>query len=73
VDTHVHRLVQSNHLDFIATKTPEQTERELKKLFPPVLWRKINYLLVKWGQYVCKSNTKRCSCWQALEIVGFKR
>lgn len=32
VDTHVHRL--SNQLGLVTTKTPEQTERELKKIVP---------------------------------------
>lgn len=56
VDTHVHRL--SNHWNVVHTQTPEQTERELCKILPQSLWKEWNYLLVRYGQFVCK--TKRC-------------
>ena len=50
VDTHVHRL--SNQLGLVDTKTPEQTEAELKKIIPEKDWIKVNKLLVLWGQNV---------------------
>jgi len=50
VDTHVHRL--SNVLGFVKTKTPEQTERELKKMVPKKYWIDVNYIFVRWGQDV---------------------
>ena len=50
VDTHVHRL--SNVLGLVKTKTPEQTERELKKFVPKKYWIDINYIFVRWGQDV---------------------
>ncbi|MFA5999120.1 MAG: endonuclease III [Candidatus Babeliales bacterium] len=64
VDTHVHRL--SNHWGMVATKTPEQTEAALKKILPEKYWIEWNYLLVKWGQSICKS--KRCDLEQCREI-----
>jgi endonuclease III len=48
VDTHVHRI--SNVLDFVKTKTPNQTEFELMKLAPKKYWSKINRIFVLWGK-----------------------
>lgn len=50
VDTHVHRL--ANQLGLVTTKTPEGTERELKKIVPKKDWIELNKLLVMWGQQV---------------------
>jgi endonuclease III len=50
VDTHVHRI--SNVLGFVKTKTPEQTEYELKKIAPQEIWPKINRIFVLWGKNV---------------------
>lgn len=58
VDTHVHRL--SNHWGLIMTETPEETEVALRKLLPKQYWIEWNYLLVKWGQNVCKRNKFPC-------------
>lgn len=58
VDTHVHRI--SNRLGLIVTKTPEETETELKKIFPKNYWRHINLLLVKLGQKICRPISPRC-------------
>lgn len=48
VDTHVHKI--SNLLGWVATKTPEQTERELMKILPKRYWRDVNKLLVSFGR-----------------------
>jgi endonuclease-3 len=58
VDTHVHRI--SNRLGLIKTKIPEETETELKKMFPQRYWRHINLLLVKLGQNICRPISPRC-------------
>ncbi len=58
VDTHVHRI--SNRLGLIETKVPEETETELKKIFPQKYWRHINLLLVKLGQNICRPISPRC-------------
>ena len=58
VDTHVHRI--SNRLGLIVTRTPEETETELKKIFPQKYWRHINLLLVKLGQNICSPTSPRC-------------
>ncbi len=50
VDTHVHRI--SNLFGFVHTKTPNDTEIELKKIAPKKLWSQINRIFVLWGKEV---------------------
>ncbi len=59
VDTHVHRI--SNRLGLVKTKTPEETEHELKKIIPEEYWREYNHLMVMWGQNVCVPISPFCS------------
>lgn len=59
VDTHVHRI--SNRLGWVKTKTPEQTEMELRKILPKKYWKKINPILVTFGQNICKPVSPLCS------------
>ena len=59
VDTHVHRI--SNRLGIIATKTPEQTERALKRVLPQQYWIEYNHLMVMWGQNICVPVSPKCS------------
>ncbi len=59
VDTHVHRI--SNRLGLVKTKTPEETEKELKKILPKKYWLEINELLVKHGQNICNPISPWCS------------
>ncbi len=58
VDTHVHRIV--HRLGFVKTRTPEQTERELRRRVPVEWWPKINFLLVAFGQSICRPIGPRC-------------
>jgi endonuclease III len=57
VDTHVHRL--SNVLGIIQTKTPNQTELELRKIVPRKYWAKINRLFVLWGKDVAGRDKRK--------------
>jgi len=59
VDTHVHRI--SNRLGLVVTKTPDQTEFELRRVLPRECWRDFNDLLVVHGQNVCTPISPRCS------------
>jgi endonuclease III len=52
VDTHVHRI--SNRLGWVATRTPEETERALYAASHQRWWPLINLYLVTWGQNVCR-------------------
>jgi endonuclease-3 len=58
VDTHVHRI--ANRLGVVRTKTPEETETELRKLLPRTYWIPINPLLVQHGQNLCRPIGPRC-------------
>lgn len=61
VDVHVHRI--SNRIGIVKTKTPEETEFELKKNLPEKYWIDLNTLLVTFGQNICKPVNPKCpSC-----------
>lgn len=59
VDTHVHRI--SNRLGLVKTRTPEETERELKRILPKRYWIDINWMLVKFGQIICRPINPKCN------------
>ncbi len=58
VDTHVHRI--ANRLGIVTTKTPEETEMELKKIVPEGFRRRINKAFVGYGQTVCRPQKPLC-------------
>lgn len=58
VDVHVHRI--SNRLGWVKTKTPDETEMELRKLLPEKYWLDINTILVTFGQNICKPQRPLC-------------
>ena len=59
IDTHCHRI--PNRLGWINTKTPEHTEKELKKILPEKYWDDFNHLFVKFGQTTCLPVSPLCS------------
>lgn len=59
VDTHVHRIC--NRLGYVKTKTPDKTEIELRKKLPKRYWIDLNYLLVAFGQHLCRPVSPFCS------------
>ncbi len=58
VDTHVHRIM--NIWGMVATKTPLQTEMQLRKILPERYWKDINFTLVAFGQGTCKPVSPHC-------------
>jgi endonuclease-3 len=58
VDTHVHRI--SNRLGLVSTRTPEETETELRRTIPRKYWLELNSLFVKFGQQICRPMNPRC-------------
>ena len=58
VDVHVHRI--ANRLGLVSTKTPEETECALQKVFSRKDWIPINSLLVSFGKEFCKSGNPQC-------------
>jgi endonuclease-3 len=59
VDIHVHRI--SNRLGWVETETPEKTEMTLREILPRKYWKRINSLLVLYGQRVCRPVSPFCS------------
>ncbi len=59
VDVHVHRI--PNRLGLVKTKTPEQTEPELMRIFPKKYWKEINTTLILFGKNICLPISPKCS------------
>jgi len=61
VDTHIHRLAARWGLS--KAKNVEQTERDLKKLFPPEEWGKRHLQIIYFGREYCPArNHDRAAC-----------
>src|SRR5574344_975115 len=58
VDVHVHRIF--NRMGYVNTKTPEETEFELRKKLKKKYWIEINTLIVTHGQNICKPQKPLC-------------
>ncbi|AEF82183.1 endonuclease III domain-containing protein [Leadbettera azotonutricia] len=59
VDIHVHRI--SNRMGWVETEVPDKTEAELREILPKRYWKRINALLVLYGQNVCRPVSPFCS------------
>jgi len=59
VDIHVHRI--SNRCGWLSGKSPDETEMILRKILPKKYWKRINYLLVLYGQNLCRPVSPFCS------------
>jgi len=59
VDIHVHRI--SNRCGWLNSKAPEETEMILREILPLRYWKRINYLLVLYGQKLCRPVSPFCS------------
>ena len=66
VDVHVHRI--TNRWGLVKTKTPDETEMALRKVLPQKYWKKINSLLVAFGQNLCVPVSPWCSRCQIEEL-----
>jgi endonuclease III len=53
VDTHIHRLAQRWGLT--SGKNVEQTEKDLKKIFPKKKWNKLHLQMIFYGREFCKA------------------
>ena len=59
VDIHVHRIC--NRTGWIKTANPEKTEEALRIILPKKYWKRINGLLVLYGQNICRPQSPFCS------------
>ena len=55
VDTHIHRL--ATRWGLTSGKSVEQTEKDLKKLFPKESWNRLHLQLIFYGREHCKAHT----------------
>ena len=58
VDVHVHRIM--NRWGYVATRAPRETEFALREKLPVEWWITVNYILVGFGQTICKPVVPRC-------------
>ena len=58
IDTHCHRI--PNRLGWVSTKTPEETEEEIKKVLPKEHWQDFNDIFVTFGQNICTPIKPHC-------------
>ncbi len=70
VDTHVFRVSARLGLT-IASKTPEETERQLVKLFPSELLPVAHHWLILHGRYVCQARKPLCGACGLKEWCAF--
>jgi len=59
VDIHVHRIC--NRAGWLSAQTPEKTEIALREKLPKKYWKRINGLLVLYGQNICRPVSPFCS------------
>jgi endonuclease-3 len=62
VDIHVHRI--SNRMGWFGPKgtaAPDKTEAVLRAVLPQKYWKRINALLVRYGQLICRPVSPYCS------------
>ncbi len=67
VDTHIHRLAKAWKLT--KGKNVEETERDLKKIFPQKSWNKLHLQIIFYGREVCtarKCNGSTCELCQQM-------
>ena len=58
VDTHVHRIM--NIWGYVRTKNPLETEMALRRKLPVADWKRVNSLLVAFGQGLCRPVGPHC-------------
>ncbi len=59
VDVHVNRI--SNRLGYVKTKDPFETEMAIREKLPLKFWKEYNFVLVAFGQHLCKPVSPFCS------------
>jgi len=59
VDIHVHRIC--NRAGWVSAPTPDKTEDALREKLPKKYWKRINSLLVLYGQNLCRPQSPFCS------------
>jgi endonuclease-3 len=71
VDTHVHRIL--NWWGYVSTKNPDDTEMELRTKLPKKWWKKINNILVTFGQNICKPVSPQCEKCRVNKLCTYEK
>lgn len=71
VDTHIHRLAWRWQLS--NGKSVEQTERDLKKLFPESSWNKLHLQIIFFGRSYCPARGHKREACPICSIIGRKK
>jgi len=71
VDTHIHRLAQRWGLS--SGKSVEQTEKDLKKLFPESSWNKLHLQIIYYGRQYCKARQHEVESCPICRKYGVKK
>ncbi len=69
VDVHVHRIL--NRIGYLKTKTPYETEMFLRENLDKKYWRKISFLLVLFGQNICRPVNPKCNICKIKEYCTY--
>ncbi len=59
VDTHIHRVM--NRTGIVHTKTPEQTDKEIDRIFDRETKKKMHHPMVLFGRYICIARRPKCN------------
>lgn len=70
VDTHIHRLAQRWGLS--SGKNVEQTEKDLKRLFPRETWNKLHLQIIYFGREYCPARGHDAEKCPICSVVGVK-
>jgi endonuclease III len=68
VDTHIHRLAARWGLS--SGKSVEQTERDLKAIFPESTWIKLHLQIIYFGREHCKARVHQAAACPICSVVG---
>lgn len=66
VDTHVFRV--SNRIGLADGKTPDEVEKQLRKILPKEQWSRAHHLLIFHGRYICHARKPDCANCRLLGI-----
>jgi endonuclease-3 len=71
VDTHIHRLAQRWKLS--NGRSVEQTERDLKRLFPPEHWHQLHLRMIYYGREHCTARGCDGTVCEICQTLFFRR
>lgn len=71
VDTHVHRVM--NRIGIVKTKIPEQTDREIDRIFDNKTKQAMHHPIVLFGRYTCTARKPKCPTCPILKECKYEK